>query len=157
VREVISLELGESESEAFWVEFLRSLWARDLAGVRLAASDQHEGLKHAIECGLAGPWQRCPVHYADPPCAGSSPPPRELFQAESGEQARQRMGQVIERWCLPCPGLPPARGRRGGVAGLRCLPEVHWPKLRSTNPLERINCQIGRRSDVVGISPTTSR
>jgi transposase-like protein len=65
VREVIGLDLGEVESEAFWVEFLRSLRARGLKGVRLCVSDQHEGLKHAIERVLACPWQRCTVHYAD--------------------------------------------------------------------------------------------
>src|SRR6516165_9731422 len=59
IREVIGLDLGEVESEAFWVEFLRSLRARGLSGVRLAISDQHEGLKHAIERVLACPWQRC--------------------------------------------------------------------------------------------------
>src|SRR5207244_2982146 len=63
VREVIGLDLGEVESEAFWVEFLRSLRARGLRGVRLAVSDQHEGLGHAIERVLACPWQRCTVHF----------------------------------------------------------------------------------------------
>jgi putative transposase len=65
VREVIGLDLGEIKSEAFWVEFLRSLRARGLHGVRLAVSDHHEGLKHAIERVLACPWQRCTVHYAE--------------------------------------------------------------------------------------------
>jgi putative transposase len=65
VREVIGLDIGEIESEAFWVEFLCSLRARGLCGVRLAVSDHHEGLKHAIERVLACPWQRCTVHYAE--------------------------------------------------------------------------------------------
>ena len=67
VREVIGLDIGEVESGAFWVEFLRSLNKRGLDGVRLAISDQHEGLKTAIARVLACPWQRCTVHYADLP------------------------------------------------------------------------------------------
>src|SRR6266516_3902342 len=105
IREVIGLDLGEIESEAFWVEFLRSLRARGLEGVRLAVSDQHEGLKHAIERVLACPWQRCTVHFVrnmHQHCRPSqrglvSAALRELFQAESGTQARERMGDVIAR------------------------------------------------------------
>src|SRR5438309_7272779 len=112
IREVIGLDLGEIESEAFWVEFLRSLRARGLCGVRLAVSDQHEGLKHAIERVLACPWQRCTVHFVrnmHQHCRPSqrglvSAALRELFQAESGAQARERMCQVIER-------LEPAGGK----------------------------------------------
>jgi putative transposase len=67
VREVIGLDVGEVESGAFWTEFLRSLRKRGLDGVRLAVSDQHEGLKAAIARVLGCPWQRCTVHYADLP------------------------------------------------------------------------------------------
>jgi putative transposase len=67
LREVIGLDIGEVESGSFWVEFLRSLKKRGLSGVRLAISDQHEGLKTAIARVLACPWQRCTVHYADLP------------------------------------------------------------------------------------------
>jgi putative transposase len=67
LREVIGLDIGEVESGSFWVEFLRSLKKRGLSGVRLAISDQHEGLKHAIARVLGCPWQRCTVHYADLP------------------------------------------------------------------------------------------
>jgi len=162
VREVIGLDLGEIESEAFWVEFLRSLRARGLAGVRLAVSDQHEGLKHAIERVLACPWQRCTVHFVrnmHQHCRPSqrglvSAALRELFQAESGAQARERMGQVIER-------LEPSVGKvcrlleeaEEDLLAFYAFPDTHWPKLRSTNPLERVNREIGRRSDVVGIFP----
>jgi putative transposase len=105
VREVIGLDLGEVESEAFWVEFLRSLRARGLRGVRLAISDHHEGLKHAIERVLACPWQRCSVHFVrnmHQHCRPSqrglvSAALRELFTAEDGKQARERMTQVLER------------------------------------------------------------
>src|SRR5947209_1175131 len=162
VREVIGLDLGEIESEAFWVEFLRSLRARGLQGVRLAVSDQHEGLKHAIERVLACPWQRCTVHFVrnmHQHCRPSqralvSAALRELFQAESAEQARERMGQVIER-------LEPSVDKvcrlleeaEEDLLAFYAFPDTHWSKLRSTNPLERVNREFGRRSDVVGIFP----
>ena len=162
VREVIGLDLGEIESEAFWVEFLRSLRARGLQGVRLAVSDQHEGLKHAIERVLACPWQRCTVHFVrnmHQHCRPSqrglvSAALRELFQAEGGEQARERMGQVIERLE---PAVPKVcrllEDAEEDLLAFYAFPDTHWPKLRSTNPLERVNREIGRRSDVVGIFP----
>jgi transposase-like protein len=162
IREVIGLDLGEVESEAFWVEFLRSLRARGLAGVRLAISDQHEGLKRAIERVLACPWQRCTVHFVrnmHQHCRPSqrglvSAALRELFQAEGGEQARERIGQVIERLepSVPkvCRHLEDAEE---DLLAFYAFPQAHWPKLRSTNPLERVNREIGRRSDVVGIFP----
>ncbi len=163
IREVIGLDLGEIESEAFWVEFLRSLRARGLQGVRLAVSDQHEGLKHAIERVLACPWQRCTVHFVrnmHQHCRPSqrglvSAALRELFQAESGTQARERMGQVIERLepsvAKVCRLLEDAEE---DLLAFYAFPPSHWSKLRSTNPLERVNREIGRRSDVVGIFPT---
>ncbi len=162
VREVIGLDLGEVESEAFWVEFLRSLRARGLQGVRLAVSDQHEGLKHAIERVLACPWQRCTVHFVrnmHQHCRPSqrglvSAALRELFQAESGEQARERLGQVIERLE---PSVPKVcrllEDAEEDLLAFYAFPAAHRPKLRSTNPLERVNREIGRRSDVVGIFP----
>jgi len=162
VREVIGLDLGEIESEAFWVEFLRSLRARGLAGVRLAVSDQHEGLGHAIERVLACPRQRCTVHFVrnmHQHCRPSqrglvSAALRELFTAEDGAQARERIGRVIER-------LQPSVGKvcrhledaEEDLLAFYAFPASHWPKLRSTNPLERVNREIGRRSDVVGIFP----
>ena len=165
VREVIGLDLGEVESEAFWVEFLRSLRARGLQGVRLAVSDQHEGLKHAIERVLACPWQRCTVHFVrnmHQHCRPSqrglvSAALRELFQAEDGAQARERMGQVIERLE---PAVPKVcrllEDAEVDLLAFYAFPASHWSKLRSTNPLERVNREIGRRSDVVGIFPTDS-
>jgi putative transposase len=162
VREVIGLDLGEIESEAFWVEFLRSLRARGLHGVRLAVSDHHEGLKHAIERVLSCPWQRCTVHFVrnmHQHCRPSqrglvSAALRELFAAEDGTQARERMGQVIERLE---PAVPKVcrllEDTEEDLLAFYAFPQAHWPKLRSTNPLERVNREIGRRSDVVGIFP----
>lgn len=162
VREVIGLDLGEIESEAFWVEFLRSLRARGLQGVRLAVSDQHEGLKNAIERVLACPWQRCTVHFVRNMHQHCRPSQRglvsaalgELFQAESGEQARERLGQVIERLEPSVPKICRLlEDAEVDLLAFYAFPEAHWSKLRSTNPLERVNREIGRRSDVVGIFP----
>jgi putative transposase len=163
VREVIGLDLGEVESEAFWVEFLRSLRARGLQGVRLAVSDQHEGLKHAIERVLACPWQRCTVHFVrnmHQHCRPSqrglvSAALRELFQAENGEQASERVGQVIERLERTVPKVCRLlEEAEADLLAFYAFPGEHWSKLRSTNPLERVNREIGRRSDVVGIFPS---
>jgi putative transposase len=162
VREVIGLDVGEVESEAFWVEFIRSLRARGLSGVRLAISDQHEGLKHAIERVLACPWQRCTVHFVRnmhqhcrPAQRGLvSAALRELFTAEDGEQARERMTQVLERLRPTVPKVCELlEDAEEDLLAFYAFPESHWPKLRSTNPLERVNREIGRRSDVVGIFP----
>jgi putative transposase len=162
IREVIGLDVGEIESEAFWVEFLRSLRARGLSGVRLAISDHHEGLKHAIERVLACPWQRCTVHFVrnmHQHCRPSqrglvSAALRELFQAENGKQARERLGQVIERLEPTVPKVCRLlEDAEEDLLAFYAFPEAHWPKLRSTNPLERVNREIGRRSDVIGIFP----
>ena len=105
LREVIGLDLGEVESGSFWVEFLRSLKKRGLTGVRLAISDQHEGLKHAIARVLACPWQRCTVHFVRDMLAHCrrdqrglvSAALREVFNAEDRDHARERVGHVLER------------------------------------------------------------
>jgi transposase-like protein len=141
VREVIGLDLGEVESEAFWVEFLRSLKARGLSGVRLAISDQHEGLKHAIARILDCPWQRCTVHFVrnmHQHCRPSqrglvSAALRELFNAETGEQARERLDQVIERLE---PAVPKVcrllEDAEDDLLAFYAFPATHWSKLRST-------------------------
>jgi putative transposase len=162
VRGVIGLDIGEVESGAFWVEFPRSLKARGPQGVRLAISDQHEGLKAAIARVLACPWQRCTVHFVRDMvmhCRRDqrnlvAAALREVFSAEAREQARERVGHVIERLqgvaAKVCQCLEDAEEDLVAFYG---FPREHWPKLRSTNPLERVNKEIGRRSDVVGIFP----
>ncbi len=161
-REVIGLDIGEVESGPFWVEFLRSLRERGLAGVRLCVSDHHEGLKAAIARILACPWQRCTVHFVRDMLRHCRPAQRgmvsaalrEVFNAESYEVARERAGEVIERLRGPAPKVAELleEAEEDLIAFYR-FPEPHWSKLRSTNPLERVNREIGRRSDVVGIFP----
>src|SRR3954463_3167739 len=161
-REVIGLDVGEAETEAFWREFLRSLRARGLTGVRLCVSDCHEGLRAAIGQVLGCPWQRCTVHFLRNMlghCAKSQQPMisaaiRGIFAADTGTEARERLAEVVER-------LEPVASKvaqllldaEADLLGFYAFPREHWSKLRSTNPLERVNREIGRRSDVVGIFP----
>jgi putative transposase len=162
VREVIGIDIGEVESGSFWVEFLRGLKKRGLSGVRLAISDQHEGLKHAIARVLGCSWQRCTVHFVRDMLAHCrrdqrglvSAALREVFNAQDTADARERAGHVLERLA---PVAPKVCGlfeeAEEDLTAFYLLPREHWTKLRSTNPLERVNKEIGRRSDVVGIFP----
>ena len=161
-REVIGISIGEVETEAFWTEFLRELVGRGLDGVRLCISDEHQGLKAAITRILGCAWQRCTVHFvrnmrghcrrSDQGLVAAAL--REVFDASSLEQAKARLGEVLERFREPVPKVAAflEEAEEGLVAFYR-FPAAHWPKLRSTNPLERVNKEIGRRSDVVGIFP----
>jgi len=161
-REVIGLDVGEAETEAFWREFLRSLRARGLHGVRLCVSDCHEGLKNAIGQVLGTPWQRCTVHFLRNMlghCAKSQQPMisaaiRGIFAADTGQQARERLAEVVERLQPVAPKVAQLLlDAEDDLLGFYAFPREHWSKLRSTNPLERVNREIGRRSDVVGIFP----
>ena len=161
-REVIGLDVGESETEAFWREFLRSLRARGLHGVKLCVSDCHEGLRAAIGQVLGCPWQRCSVHFLRNMlghCAKSQQPMisaaiRGIFTAASGQEARERLADVVERLQPIAPKVAQlVLDAESDLLGFYAFPREHWSKLRSTNPLERVNREIGRRTDVIGIFP----
>jgi transposase-like protein len=161
-REVIGLDVGEAETEAFWRSFLRGLVERGLSGVQLVVSDAHAGLKKAIARVLGCPWQRCSVHFLrealgharrdqQPMLAALI---RPVFTAESGEQARELVGVALERLQKPLPKIAELlQEAEDDLLAFYPFPADHWPKLRSTNPLERVNREIGRRTDVVGIFP----
>ena len=138
-REVIGMAVGECESEAFWREFLRSLRARGLAGVRLCVSDAHAGLRAAIGQVIGCPWQRCTVHFlrdmlghahkAEQPMIATAI--RQVFAASSGAEARERLAEVAERLVPRAPKV--ARlllEAEADLLGFYAFPKEHWSKLR---------------------------
>ena len=161
-REVVGIDVGEAETEAFWRSFLRSLRARGLGGVQLVISDAHTGLKAAIAKVFGCPWQRCTVHFlrdmlghvarAQQPLVSGAI--RGIFTAASAAEAHQRLGQVADQLRAHAPKVAALlEDAEADLLAFYGFPAEHWSKLRSTNPLERVNREIGRRTDVVGIFP----
>jgi len=161
-REVIGIDVGEAETEAFWREFLRGLLARGLSGVLLCVSDAHEGLKKAIAQVLGCPWQRCTVHFlrdmqghvhrSQQQMVAAAV--RQVFAAEDGAEARVRLASVVAGLEGAAPKVALLlEAAEEELLAFMSFPREHWTKLRSTNPLERLNKEIARRSDVVGIYP----
>jgi putative transposase len=161
-REIIGLDVGETETEAFWRDFLRSLVARGLLGVELAISDAHPGLKAALATVLGVPWQRCTVHFLrdlrghvrrdQHDALGAII--RQIFTAENGDEARRRLRDAVEQLERRLPKVAALlEDAEADVLAFYAFPAEHWPKIRSTNPLERFNREIARRTDVVGIFP----
>jgi len=161
-REIIGLDVGAAETEAFWRDFLRSLVKRGLTGVQLAISDAHPGLKAALAQVLGCPWQRCTVHFLRD-CLGHARKDqhallaaliRPIFGAESRAAACERLGDALTQLERSLPKVAALLEQaEEDILAFYGFPAEHWRKLRSTNPLERFNREIGRRTDVVGIFP----
>jgi putative transposase len=162
-REVLGLDVGDSEDGAFWTAFLRSLKARGLAGVQLVVSDAHTGLKAAIGAVMAGAaWQRCRVHFLRNVLArvprGSAEMVaaaiRTIFAQPTGAEVGEQLGKVAAMLQPKFPAVATMLvDAREDLTAFTSFPVAHWTKLWSTNPLERINKEVKRRTNVVGIFP----
>lgn len=162
-REVLGLDLGPAEDGAFWLSFLRSLVARGLQGVRLVISDAHEGLKTAIAAALGeASWQRCRVHFmrnvlSHVPKAAQSvvgAAVRSVFAQQDLEAAREQMRRVADGLHTKYPKVTKLLDEAlEDVLAYMAFPSEHRRQVHSTNTLERLNKEIERRTDVVGIFP----
>jgi putative transposase len=162
-REVLGLDVGPSEDGAFWTSFLRSLVGRGLSRVRLVTSDSHRGLKGAIEAVLQGAsWQRCRVHFmrnalslvpkAAQQMVGATI--RTVFAQPDALSAHQQWRKVSDGFRHRFPKLAELMDEaEEDVLAYAAFPQEHWQKIWSNNPLERLNKEVKRRTNVVGIFP----
>ncbi len=163
VREVLGLDVGPSEDGSFWLRFLKGLVARGLRGVKLVVSDSHEGLKGAIASVLVGAsWQRCRVHWlrnglsyvskAEQALVAATI--RTVFAQPTSELTREHWRKVADTFRARYPRLAQLMDDSGeDVLAYTHFPHEHWRQIWSNNPLERVNKEIKRRTDVVGIFP----
>ena len=161
-REVLGMDIGPSEAEAFWTAFLRKLRQRGLRGVKLVVSDAHEGLKAAVAKLLHASWQRCRVHFARNALAYAGKNGRRVvaafiataFAQNDAEAAKSQWRKVADQLRPTLPKLAALMDEsETDVLAYMAFPAAHRTKLHSVNPLERLNGEIKRRTDVVGIFP----
>ena len=164
-REVLGLATGPSEAEPFWTDFLRSLADRGLRGVRLVVADDHKGLRAAATRVLHATLQRCRVHWMRN-LLGRVPPSRRamvaamlrtIFAQDTQEAAHEQWRKVADGLRERFPKVAELMdGAEHDVLAHRAFPREHWPQLASTNPLERLNGEVKRRTNVVGIFPNAA-
>jgi putative transposase len=161
-REVLGLDVGPSEAAPFWTEFLRGLVRRGLSGVELVISDAHEGIKAAVSRVLSTSWQHCRVHFLRNAQAHGARSGRRLISAfigtafaqETPEAARTEWRRVSDQLRTRLPKLSQRMDEaETDVLAYKRFPAPHWTRISSTNPIERPNAEIKRRTDVVGVFP----
>ena len=161
-REVLGLEIGTSEAEPIWTEFLRKLTRRGLRGVKLVVSDAHESIKTAVSKVLNATGQRCRVHFMRNALAHAGKSGRRVvsafiataFAQETPEAASTQWRSVADQIRPKVPKLANLMDEaESDVLAYMTFPKQHWAKLHSTNPIERLNGEIKRRTEVVGIFP----
>ena len=162
-REVLGFEVGDTESQPFWTTFLRSLKARGLDGVKLVISDAHTGLIAAIDTVFQGSsWQRCRVHFMRnvlanvPKTAGPMVASiiRTIFAQPDTEHVFTQFHEVLRMLTRSHPKIAGMlEDAKNDILAFTGFPVAHWRQIWSTNPLERVNKEIKRRTDVVGTFP----